>query len=192
MSSQRANRWTRFCASNPGWPYDSPNRQVHYPPLNLDTACIVFRSLPSFVFLGSAQRPGAGGVGNLPSLGRPMNKALILAGSLASGSLQARSTPATGIWRVRWAFSLLPIALGLILHLLTLSVTFIFVRDCIQHGQFKHRSGVPFAGPLLICLGLWWSPSHLPAWVFLLPWGLEFLATLISIVVQHVTKAKPV
>ena len=40
------------------------------PPLNSDPACIVFRSLSASRFLGFAQRLGAGGAGELHSLGR--------------------------------------------------------------------------------------------------------------------------
>ena len=44
---------------------DRPN-----PALHSDPACIAFRSLSSFRFLGFAQRLGAGGAGELHSLGR--------------------------------------------------------------------------------------------------------------------------
>jgi hypothetical protein len=38
-------------------------------PLNSDPACIVFRSLSTFCYLGFVHRLGAGAAGNLPSLG---------------------------------------------------------------------------------------------------------------------------
>ena len=41
-------------------------------PLNSDPACIAFRSLSAFRYPGFAQRLGAGGAGELHSLGRPM------------------------------------------------------------------------------------------------------------------------
>ena len=43
------------------------------PPLHSDPACIAFRSLSSFRYLGFVRRLGAGGAGELHSLGRPMN-----------------------------------------------------------------------------------------------------------------------
>jgi len=46
------------------WNKHAPNL-----PLNSDPASVVFRSFSSFRFLGFAHRLGAGGVGQLPSLG---------------------------------------------------------------------------------------------------------------------------
>lgn len=119
-----------------------------------------------------------------------MNKIFILPFCLVSGSVMAQShpDPASGIWYAKWGFSLLPIVLGLVFHLLTLWVEVIVVRECIQHGRVKRMSGLPFVGPLFICLGLWWSPSHIPVWVFLIPWGLEFLAGIVSVLVRKTTK----
>ena len=112
---------------------------------------------------------------------------------VVSGSLfgQSNLDPATGIWYGKWVFSLLPIVLGLVFHLFTLLVGAICVRDCIQKGRFKRMSGLPFVGPVFICLGLWWSPSQIPVWLFLLPWSKEFLAAIVSVLVKKETRAKP-
>lgn len=58
------------------------------------------------------------------SLGCFMNKTFIPPFCLVSGSVMGQShpDPAIGIWYAKWVFSLLPIALGLVFHLLTLWV----------------------------------------------------------------------
>jgi len=55
--------------------FQSSSRATHgigapNPPLHSDPACIVFRSLSTSRFLGFVQRLGAGGAGELLSLGR--------------------------------------------------------------------------------------------------------------------------
>ena len=104
---------------------------------------------------------------------------------------QANPDPATGIWYGKWAFALLPIAFGLIPHLLTLFAAAFLIRERIRKRQDKRMSGVPFVGPLFICLGLWWSPSQIPVWVYLAPWGLEILAGIALVLVQMATHARP-
>jgi hypothetical protein len=53
------------------------------PALHSDPACIAFRSLSSFCFLGFVQRLGAGGAGELHSLGSPLVKIMRLIGPAA-------------------------------------------------------------------------------------------------------------
>jgi hypothetical protein len=86
----------------------------------------------------------------------------------------------------------LPIAFGLIAHLLTLFVAAVIVGDCIRTRRFKRSSGVPFVGPLFICLGLWWSPSQIPVWAYLAPWSFEILSGIAIVSVQKATRATPV
>jgi hypothetical protein len=120
-----------------------------------------------------------------------MNKVFILLFCFVSGPAMGQSNPdrATGIWYGKWGLALLPIAFGLIPHLLTLFVAAFLIRESIQKGQVKRISGMPFVGPLFICLGLWWSPSQIPVWVYLIPWGLEILAGIVLVLVQKATHA---
>lgn len=113
---------------------------------------------------------------------------------LFSGATIAQTNPdvATGIRYGKWALALLPIGVGLIPHLLTLFVSAVLIRECLQKRQIRRMSGVPFVGPLFICLGLWWSPAEIPLWVYLTPWGLELLAGLALVLVKKVTRATPV
>lgn len=78
--------------------------------------------------------------------------------------------PAAGIWYAQWALAVVPIALGLVFHLLTLLTAFVFIRDCIRKGRFNRSSGLPVVGPIFISLGLWWSPTQGAAWLSLIPW----------------------
>lgn len=128
------------------------------------------------------------------ALGNVVNRIAILPLCIVAGPLfgQSNPDPATGVWYAKWGFALLPIALGLVFHLLTLVVAAAFIRDCVQKGRFRRMSGLPLVGPIFICVGLWWSPSQVPVWVFLLPWGIEFLAAIVSVVVQKATHARPV
>ena len=103
---------------------------------------------------------------------------------------QSNPDAATGIWYGKWALALLPIAFGLIPHLLTLLVAAFLIRECIRKGQIKRVSGLPFIGPVFICLGLWWSPSQIPVWVYLMPWGLEISAGIVLVLVQKANHAK--
>ncbi len=103
----------------------------------------------------------------------------------------ADTGPAVGVWYAQWAFALVPIALGLACHFLTLVVAFVFIRDCIRKGQFKPRSGLPIVGPMFISLGLYWSPSQGAVWWSLIPWILELTAAAVSVVVQRATRAGP-
>jgi hypothetical protein len=121
-----------------------------------------------------------------------MNKAFMLLLCFVSGSAigQSNPDPATGLWYGKWALSFVPIALGLVFHLLTLWIAAVVARECIKHGRFERTSAFPFVGPLLICFGLWWSPSEIPVWVYLIPWGLEFLAGIVSVLVQKATHAR--
>ncbi len=123
-----------------------------------------------------------------------MNRAFILLFYFGSEPVmgQPTSESAAGIWYAKWGLALLPIAVGLIPHVLTLFVSAVRIRVRIRKGQAKRMSGVPFAGPLFICLGLWWSPSQIPAWAYLTPWGLEILAGMVLVLVQKATHAKPV
>ncbi len=122
-----------------------------------------------------------------------MNKGFILLCCLVSGSVfgQSHRDPAIGMWYAKWGLALVPIALGLVFHLLTLWIEILCVRAYLRRAPFKRMSGLPFVGPLFICLGLWWSPSDIPVWVFLIPWGLEFLAGIVSVLVRKATHARP-
>jgi hypothetical protein len=122
-----------------------------------------------------------------------MNKAFFLLFCLASGPALGQSNPdhVTGIWYAKWGLALLPIAFGLIPHLLTLFVAAFLVRESVLKRPAKRMSGVPFVGPLFICLGLWWSPSQIPVWMYLIPWGLEIFAGIALVLVQKATHAKP-
>lgn len=92
---------------------------------------------------------------------------------------------------MRALLALPPLAFGLLVHLLTLWVAAVFMRDCLRSGRFTRRSGVPLVGPALIDLGLWLHPSPLPPWLYLLPWGLEVAASLLSMAIQRATHARP-
>lgn len=92
---------------------------------------------------------------------------------------------------MRTLLALLPLAFGLPVHLLTLWVAAVFLRECLRGGRFTRRSGVPLVGPALIDLGLWLLPSTLPWWLYLLPWALEAAVILASIAVQRATHARP-
>ncbi|SBT07889.1 membrane hypothetical protein [Candidatus Accumulibacter aalborgensis] len=122
-----------------------------------------------------------------------MNKLFIVPFCLISGSViaQPNPDPARGLWYGKWVLALVPVALGLVFHLLTLGVAVFLIRECVRQGRFKRMSGLPFVGPFFICLGLWWSPSGIPVWVYVFPWGLEFLAGIACVLVQKATHAKP-
>jgi hypothetical protein len=95
-------------------------------------------------------------------------------------------------WHAQWALALLPIAFGLIPHLLTLYVAGFLIREHVRKRPVKRMSGVPFVGPLFICLGLRWSPSEIPTWVYLTPWGLEIMAgLLVAITVSRTSRTGP-
>lgn len=123
-----------------------------------------------------------------------VTKAAISLVILFSGVVMAQTNPdvATGIRYGKWALALLPIGVGLIPHLLTLFVSAVLIRECLQKRQIRRMSGVPFVGPLFICLGLWWSPAEIPLWVYLTPWSLELLAGLALVLVKKATRATPV
>lgn len=90
---------------------------------------------------------------------------------------------------VGWAFAGVPILLGLTFHVVTVGVAGAFIHQCLRKRTFKHMSGFPFIGPLLIDLGLYWSPADIPAWSYALPWAVEILVAVASIVVQRKTGA---
>ena len=98
--------------------------------------------------------------------------------------------PATGVFYVKWGFALIPIALGLFFQIFTIVVAAVFIRDCLKTGRFKHVSGFPIVGPILICAGLKLAPSPIPTWLFLSPWGIEILVTVVAVVVQKATHAQ--
>lgn len=98
--------------------------------------------------------------------------------------------PAAGVFYAKWGFALIPIVLGLFFQLFTLVVAAVFIRDCLKTRRFKHVSGFPIVGPIFICIGLGLSPSSIPAWLFLLPWGIEILVTVAAIAVQKSTHAQ--
>ncbi len=91
---------------------------------------------------------------------------------------------------VGWAFAGVPILLGLTFHVVTVGVAGSFIHDCLRKRKSKPMSGFPFLGPLLIDLGLYWSPADIPGWSYALPWAIEILAAVASVIVQKRTGAR--
>ena len=121
-----------------------------------------------------------------------MNKLLVLPAILHAGPLLAQPNPdpATGFLYAKWGFSLIPIAIGVFFQLMTLWITLTLIRQCIQHRRYRRTSGFPFVGPLFISLGLWWSPSIIPLWVYCISWGVELISGISFVVVQRATHAE--
>lgn len=92
---------------------------------------------------------------------------------------------------MRALLCLLPLVFGLLVHLLTLWAAAVFIRDCLRSARFTRHSGIPLVGPALIDLGLWLHPSLLPGWLYVLPWGLEAAAYLLSTILRRATHARP-
>ena len=81
-----------------------------------------------------------------------MNKLFIVPFCLISGSViaQPNPDPARGLWYGKWVLALVPVALGLVFHLLTLGVAVFLIRECVRQGRFKRMSGLPFVGPFSV------------------------------------------
>ena len=123
-----------------------------------------------------------------------MSDLLILSFEVVSGSSADHANPraAEGLFYGKWVVAMLPILIGVVFHVLTVYIQVLMTRQCLKQRRYVRMSSWPFLGPLLICLGLWWSPSEIPAWGYAIPFVLEILAAVVFVAVRRTTRAVPV
>lgn len=117
----------------------------------------------------------------------PFTLALLPGVALAISDEEKASAQA---W-VEWTLAAIPLLVGVVSLLITLAVIAAFIRDCLTKGTYSRMSGFALMGPIFIDFGLALGPPGIPLWVYLLPWGIEFLATAIAILVRRMTHAVP-